>query len=98
MENGADKGPPADVVGRESGEPSLPARHERQCRHCSSESINVAYGRYGYYLKSSDCDGNTRIDFTCPACGTKARIRKQKERFFRECKECGFSELFHLNT
>jgi len=79
-----------------AAEPGAPSQHH--CRDCNSTSVHVLHGRYGYYLKCLDCDGNTPIDFTCSQCGKKARIRKQREQFFRECRACGLSALYHVNA
>jgi hypothetical protein len=68
----------------------------KACRNCKGTTVNVEYGKFGYYLKCRDCDGNTPIDFAC-ACGQKARIRKERERFFKECAACGVSVLWHVN-
>jgi hypothetical protein len=68
----------------------------KSCRGCKGNTLNVEYGKFGYYLKCRDCDGNTPIDFSC-ACGQKARVRKEKDRFFKECGVCGASGLYHTN-
>lgn len=68
-----------------------------RCRRCASEAVSVAYGKYGYYLKCGECDGNTPIPMDCPKCGAKGRIRKAGEEFFRECGACGSSALYHRN-
>ncbi len=67
------------------------------CRHCQSTGVEVAYGKYGYYVKCLECEGNTRIQLTCPACQGKARIRKAGAEFFAECAECQTSSLYHRN-
>jgi len=68
------------------------------CKHCNGTKIEVLYGKYGYYLKCSDCGGNTAIRENCSACGKQLRVRKEKERFFLECSDCDTSTLFHKNT
>ena len=67
------------------------------CRKCHSENIAVQYGKYGYYFKCFDCDGNTPINVFCDKETCKARIRKEGERFFRECHICNSSELYFTN-
>lgn len=67
------------------------------CRKCHSENIAVQYGKYGYYFKCFDCDGNTPIKVFCDKETCKARIRKEGERFFRECHICNSSELYFTN-
>lgn len=67
------------------------------CRHCGSSQLTVTYGKYGYYFKCGDCQQNTPIKEACPQCGEKARIRKERERFFAECQACGTSRVFFTN-
>lgn len=71
-------------------------RHSYRCRHCDNRKLHVKYGRYGYYFKCSSCDKNTSINFVCPSCGKKAKIRKSKERFNWNC-DCGEDALFFVN-
>lgn len=68
------------------------------CKHCNGNVVEVLYGKYGYYMKCSDCGGNTAIRENCAACGNRLRVRKEKERFFLECSDCDTSSLFHKNT
>jgi len=70
---------------------------EHHCRHCKSSEVNVAYG-HNYYLKCTSCNGNTPIDYTCAKCAKKAKIRKQRGQFFKKCRECGASALYHVNA
>lgn len=67
------------------------------CRKCHNENISVQYGKYGYYFKCFNCDGNTPIKVSCDKETCKARIRKEGERFFRECHICNSSELYFTN-
>lgn len=67
------------------------------CRHCQGTGVEVAYGKYGYYVKCLQCEGNTRIQLTCPTCQAKAKIRKAGAEFFAECAECQTSSLYHRN-
>lgn len=66
------------------------------CKACSAAEGTILYGKYGYYFKCAVCTTNTAIRFTCQP-GHQPRLRKDKERFFRECSDCGSSELFHTN-
>lgn len=66
------------------------------CRACKSSNLSVQYGKFGYYLKCGDCEGNTPIKLTCSA-GHKERIRKDGAKFYRECAECKSSGLFFEN-
>ncbi len=67
------------------------------CDKCNGTSVEVAYGKYGYYIKCKECDQNTAIRKSCPTCKDKLRVRKQKESFFLECAKCETSKLFHKN-
>ena len=69
-----------------------------KCRHCQSEQLTIIYGKYGYYFNCASCEGNTPIKETCPGCRQKARVRKERERFFAECKDCERSTLFFQNA
>jgi hypothetical protein len=67
------------------------------CRNCKSSSIAIMYGKFGYYFKCGECDGNTPIKITCGKDGHKERIRKEGKKFFRECSDCGSSSLYFIN-
>jgi hypothetical protein len=81
----------------EAKESSLAAASAYSCRHCSSQTVEIVYGKYGYYFKCGVCDGNTKIDFTCSRCEKKAKIRKSGMQFFWNCAECGNDASFHTN-
>ena len=66
------------------------------CKACGAAEGSILYGKFGYYFKCAACTTNTAIRFTCQP-GHQPRLRKDKERFFRECSDCGSSELFHTN-
>lgn len=69
-----------------------------QCGKCSSTNIKVEYGKFGYYFKCTDCDGNTSIKINCGKDdGHKARLRKERNKFYQECVECETSTLFFEN-
>ena len=68
-----------------------------KCGKCHSDSVEVVYGKYGYYIKCKECEKNTAIREMCPSCKGKLRVRKQKESFFLECGKCETSKLFHKN-
>jgi hypothetical protein len=85
-------------------EPQLPEAASAQpikkqvCRHCRSSNLSVAYGKYGYYFKCSQCDGNTRINAICSSCSDKQKVRKSGNQFYAECDRCGTSNLFYKNS
>ena len=91
VQAGASEKPPLHGV----ADTSSSAVQTHFCRHCNSSNIKVVYGKYGYYFKCVDCDGNTKIDFTC-RCGAKAKISKRKDRFSWKCV-CGNDDLFFEN-
>lgn len=68
-----------------------------KCRKCSSGNLSVQYGKYGYYFKCADCDGNTPIKIDCGKEGHKERLRKDGLKFYRECEQCKTSSLFFVN-
>jgi hypothetical protein len=88
---------PLEDVNKEKTEYSA-SKSLPTCKHCNGTMVEVLYGKYGYYLKCSDCGGNTAIRENCPACGNQLRVRKEKEMFFLECSDCDTSTLFHKNT
>lgn len=67
------------------------------CKACHGTQGNILYGKYGYYFKCAACDENTSIRFTCKP-GHKPRLRKAREKFYRECAECGTSVLYFANS
>lgn len=71
---------------------------EQTCHKCKSTKVRIESGRYGYYFKCEDCEGNTPIKLTCQQAGHSERLRKSGLDFFRECKECGSSDLYFQNS
>lgn len=67
------------------------------CPACNTDRVHILYGQYGYYYRCQACGKSFNIDFTCPQCGIKAKIRKEKEQFFMECGGCNRRELHHVN-
>lgn len=67
------------------------------CKSCQSTQGSILYGKFGYYFKCSACEANTAIRFTCQP-GHRPKLRKERERFYRCCGECGTDELFFENT
>lgn len=67
------------------------------CKHCQSKALKITYGQYGYYYKCSACSGNTAIKLTCQP-EHKPKLRKEGERFFRECPQCQSSSLYFENA
>ena len=93
--------PPIPITHRRSAATPPPVtskkdQTEHSCRHCDSNKVKVAYGKYGYYFKCDDCNANTKIDLTCK-CGDKAKISKRGSRFNWKC-DCGNEDLFFINA
>jgi hypothetical protein len=59
--------------------------NKAHCSKCNSQNITIAYGKYGYYFKCLDCDGNTSIKLKCKDNSCKPRLRKNKLQFFELC-------------
>jgi hypothetical protein len=66
-----------------------------KCGKCHGTNVEVAYGKYGYYLKCNECEQNTAIKEICSSCNDKLRVRKEKESYFLECAKCETSKLFY---
>ena len=67
------------------------------CLKCNSSAIQIHYGKFGYYFKCSDCEGNSKIKLTCRESSCKPKIRKKKQQFFKDCSSCESSEVFFEN-
>lgn len=67
------------------------------CNKCQSQHLSIEYGKYGYYFKCKDCQGNTAIKISCDNAAHKPRLRKDGHQFFKECAECQSSQLFYTN-
>ena len=91
----------AEIVATPAAPAYIPVALEKNdalvCRSCNSQKLAIMYGKFGYYFKCSDCDNNTPIKISCGKDGHKERIRKDGNRFFRECADCSSSTLFFTN-
>lgn len=67
-----------------------------RCKDCKGVDGSIQHGKYGYYFQCPKCSANTAIKFTCQA-GHKPRLRKAGNQFYRECPECGTSEIYFIN-
>ena len=91
---------PAVVPRQPVNTPAKPvdsAKEAPKCRACGSEKLSIQYGKYGYYFKCASCEGNTPVKLGCGVEEHKERLRKDGNRFFRECEGCGSSSLFFVN-
>lgn len=55
------------------------------CRACGSTHLSVQFGKYGYYLKCADCDGNTPAKPVCAQCGQPGKLSKRGLAFTATC-------------
>lgn len=69
----------------------------KECKFCSSDNLELNYGKFGYYFQCKACTKNTPLRFDCPACGEEGKIRKSGKDFFAECRSCTASEPFFTN-
>ncbi len=76
--------------------PSPGAAPAHTCRACGSSQLTILSGKYGYYFKCADCDGNTPINVTC-ANGEKAKISKRGREFYVLCADTSEPQLFYVN-
>ncbi len=67
------------------------------CKKCKSSNVKINYGKFGYYFKCLDCDGNTTVKIDCRTKGHSEKLRKEGNKFFRECSECKTSSLYFQN-
>lgn len=67
-----------------------------QCKSCQSGKGSILYGKYGYYFQCMQCGANTNIKFGCLP-GHKPRLRKAGNQFYRDCAECGATQLYFTN-
>lgn len=81
---------------RNDATPKPPRANGPRCKSCETSSGTVLYGRYGDYFKCGQCSANTAIRFSCEP-GHNPRLRKDGQRFYRECAGCGSSELYFTN-
>lgn len=87
----------SDALQRQTPEPPN-NKTKHSCSKCGSDTLKILYGKYGYYFKCRTCQGNTKIDVTCPDCGEKSRIRKSGDDFTRICGQCLREAPFHSNA
>lgn len=86
----------SDVVSPHTPAPSDVSKNA--CKHCKSQSVEIVFGKYGYYFKCTDCGGNTNVDSACPKCAVKARISKNALEFKIFCNACGHEKHLHTNS
>ena len=72
-------------------------KKQHTCSKCDSSDVSMLSGRYGYYFKCSNCQGNTAIKLSCVDKTCKPKIRKSGSQFFEKCENCGTEKLFFEN-
>lgn len=73
-------------------------KREFTCRECGSKNISILYGRrFGYYFKCNKCGKTMSIKRYCSKCGQQSKLRKDRNQFYIECKECNTSTPFFKN-
>jgi hypothetical protein len=77
--------------------PAVQTTKRFNCRACSSEQLEVAFGKFGYYFKCRSCLSNTPIQENCPSCKAKLKVRKSGLNHFLDCPNCASSQLFFTN-
>lgn len=78
-------------------EPQITAPNTPVCKHCQSNSIEIKYGKFGYYAFCQKCSQNTALKPLCTSCGKPARIRKEGKQFFVDCADCNTSQPYYTN-
>ncbi|MBW4049277.1 MAG: NERD domain-containing protein [Proteobacteria bacterium] len=77
----------------DAGSAALAGPH---CKSCQGGKGSIVYGKYGYYFQCTQCGANTNIKFVCLP-GHKPRLRKAGNQFYRDCAECGMTQLYFTN-
>ena len=70
---------------------------EMHCSKCQSTNLEIRYGRYSYYFKCLECEGNTSIKLNCSDKQCKPKLKKKKLNFYHVCEVCHKNELFFKN-
>lgn len=60
------------------------------CKKCSAtDTLQAAWGKFGYYVKCSACETNTAMRKPCPSCSSKnTKVSKKKAIYHLECQDC----------
>ncbi|MCF6206934.1 MAG: NERD domain-containing protein [Sulfurovum sp.] len=67
------------------------------CRSCHSKNLQIVWGKYGYYFKCQECDGNTPIKLVCKNKDCQVKLKKDKNEFYQVCETCNTRKLFYVN-
>ena len=65
------------------------------CKSChTNHNLIASPGRYGYYVKCSNCQINTAMKKQCSCCSsTKTKVSKKKDSYYLLCSDCGTKDL-----
>lgn len=68
-----------------------PLQLQISCKHCESpRQLQPNWGQYGYYVKCSQCEGNTPMKRPCPICQSKeTKVSKRGSEYSLNCSACG---------
>ncbi len=67
------------------------------CKKCDSDNLQIVWGKYGYYFKCQECDGNTPIKLVCKNKDCQVKLKKDKNEFYQVCETCNTKKLFYVN-
>lgn len=66
------------------------------CPKCKGD-VTILWGNThkNYYWHCCSCGENTGINYKCPGCQQKLRVRKQAKEYFIYCEPCKLEALYH---
>jgi hypothetical protein len=67
------------------------------CKKCFSDKVKIVWGKYGYYFKCNDCQGNTPIKLKCKDDSCVVKLKKEKNNFYQICETCNTKTLYYVN-
>jgi hypothetical protein len=61
-----------------------------KCKKCKSQNtLEPSWGKFGYYVKCSNCSTNTPMKAPCLSCSSKkTKVNKKKEIYTLTCQDC----------
>jgi transcription elongation factor Elf1 len=104
----ATEAPPVEESAKEpeKAKEDVPPRIDEQTSEQKIESMNFCPECHGgvtilwgakyknYYWHCRNCNKNFPINYKCPGCSEKLRIRKQANEYYIYCDPCGLSALY----
>jgi hypothetical protein len=67
------------------------------CKKCMSDKVKIVWGKYGYYFKCVECQGNTPIKLKCKDDNCMVKLKKDKNNFYQICETCNTKVLYFVN-